>query len=669
MITDDADAQQVECDFLHLLSSSSDEFSVKGGSNGVKGRLKSSLNFWVETLDASDFVLDMIRRGYRLPFAEYPSQCFLKNNRSALQHPGFVAEAITELLSNGCIVEHYVPPFCVNPLTVAEGKKLRLVIDLRHVNSYLVKPKFKYEDLRSLSQVLDEGHWFFTWDLMSGYHHLDIFPDHQKYLGFAWPFSGVVRYFTFAVLPFGLSSACFCFTKLMRPLVRRWRSMGHNSFIYLDDGFGSQPDKCSATAASFIQRKELSLSGLLCNEEKSHWAPMQIGEWLGFVIDSISMSFRIPQKKVSKLKGLLDFAIQAGYSSFRELARIAGSIISVALAVGPISRLLTRQMYFAIETRSAWDDTIRFSPSLLIELKFWFCNIDCFNGYSIRPPLATHTVVFSDASDVAFGGFSASLDGTVVSGMWEPEDIGRSSTFRELKAIYFVLLSYVAQLKHKRVKIFTDNQGSARIVAIGSSKANLQALAMDIFNLCLVNNIVLEAQWIPRSLNERADLLSRFVDKDDWSINPSVFRDIDAKWGPHTIDRFASHYNAQVPRFNSKFASPGCSGVDALSRDWRDENNWVCPPVSAIVPSVRALSSCSGYGTLIVPQWPSAYFWPFLHGSSSHFKSFVKGVFELPRIEDLLLEGPGQRQIYKARPSVFSGCPRFKMLALRVDFR
>ena len=178
----------------------------------------------------------------------------------------------------------------------------------------------------------------------------------------------------------------------MRPLIRRWRSMGDNSFIYLDDGFGSRPDKCSATAASLIQRKELSSSGLCCNEEKSHWTPMQIGEWLGFVIDTISMSFRIPEKKVSKLKGLLDSAIHAGYSSFRELAGIAGSIISVALAVGPISRLLTRQMYFAIETRSAWDNTIHFSPSLLLELKFWFCNIDCFNGYSIRPPLATHTV-------------------------------------------------------------------------------------------------------------------------------------------------------------------------------------------------------------------------------------------------------------------------------------
>ena len=59
---------------------------------------------------------------------------------------------------------------------------------------------------------------------------------------------------------------------------------------------------------------------------------MQIGEWL----DSISLSFRIPEKKVSKLKGLLDSAIQAGYSSFRELARITGTISPVALAVGPI---------------------------------------------------------------------------------------------------------------------------------------------------------------------------------------------------------------------------------------------------------------------------------------------------------------------------------------------
>ena len=40
----------------------------------------------------------------------------------------------------------------------------------------------------------------------------------------------------------------------------------------------------------------------------------------------------------------------------------------------------------------------------------------------------------------------------------------------------------------------------------------------------------------------------------------------------------------------------------------------------------------------------------------------------LPAINDLNLEGPGHRQIYKSRLSVFHGCPKFRMLALRVDF-
>ena len=47
---------------------------------------------------------------------------------------------------------------------------------------------------------------------------MDIFSGHKKFLGFSWPCSGKVGFFTFRVLQFGLSSACFCFTKLLRPL-------------------------------------------------------------------------------------------------------------------------------------------------------------------------------------------------------------------------------------------------------------------------------------------------------------------------------------------------------------------------------------------------------------------------------------------------------------------
>ena len=135
-----------------------------------------------------------------------------------------------------------------------------------------------------------------------------------------------------------------------------------------------------------------------------------------------------------------------------------------------------------------------------------------------------------------------------------------------------------------------------------------------------------------------------------------MFRLVDAKWGP------------QLLRFDSKFASPGCSGVDALVQDWSGENNWVCPPVGLVVDAVRVLTACSGRGTLIIPEWPFAYFWPLLRDGPSQFKSFVREVFVPPAIKDLILEGPGQRQIYKTHPSVFHGFPKFRMLALRVDF-
>ena len=146
----------VQCDLPSI--GFSEEFCAGNACAGVKGRLKSSVGFWASTLDAPQFVLDTISHGYWNPLASYPAPCFLRNNLSALRHPDFVVHAISELLDNGCITEHREPPFCVNPLTVAEGKKLRLVIDLRHVNCHLVRFKFKYENLSSLSQVLHEGH-------------------------------------------------------------------------------------------------------------------------------------------------------------------------------------------------------------------------------------------------------------------------------------------------------------------------------------------------------------------------------------------------------------------------------------------------------------------------------------------------------------------------------
>ena len=101
-------------------------------------------------------------------------------------------------------------PAIVNPLSVSiqsSGNK-RLILDLRHVSLYIFKQKFKCEDLSVALKVMFKGYYLFKFDLISGYHQVEIFPVHRKYLAFGWDFGdGVLKYFQFAALPFGLSSA------------------------------------------------------------------------------------------------------------------------------------------------------------------------------------------------------------------------------------------------------------------------------------------------------------------------------------------------------------------------------------------------------------------------------------------------------------------------------
>ena len=67
-------------------------------------------------------------------------------------------------------------PHVCNPLSVVCSRKgkLRRVLDLRYVNRYLWKCSFKYEDLRTVLSMLNRGDYVITFDLKSGYRHVDI---------------------------------------------------------------------------------------------------------------------------------------------------------------------------------------------------------------------------------------------------------------------------------------------------------------------------------------------------------------------------------------------------------------------------------------------------------------------------------------------------------------
>ena len=356
----------------------------------------------------------------------------------------------------GCVDEVSCPPYCCNPLTVAEGRKLRLVIDLRHVNEYVTLRKFKYKDLRIVSTLFEKDYFFSTFDLESGYHHVDIFPPHRKYLGFSWRFpNGQIRYFQFNVLPFGLSSTCYAFTKLLRPLVKRWRGFGYSSVVYLDDGITGRRSFDLALRASNQVRQDLKDCGLTANEQKCTWFPLQIGEWLGMIINTISMTFVMPQKKIDKLSSSVNSILSRPHFlvTAKELARIAGQIISMGLALGPVSRLMTRNMYKCVAERQTWFHLFHLDEQTASELVFWRDNMRKYNGYSMKSSPTVTRIVYSDASDTGYGGFLVErLGKKLASGNFSQALHNTSSTQRELATVKFVLDSFGPSLNHQRVK-------------------------------------------------------------------------------------------------------------------------------------------------------------------------------------------------------------------------
>ena len=131
----------------------------------------------------------------------------------------------------------------------------------------------------------------FKFDLKQAYHHVDIFADHRKYLSFAWNFGNCsIRYFQFCVLPFGLSTAPFVFTKLLKPLTKSWRMQGIPILIFLDDGLGAGKSNCQAKIWSLVAHSDLLKCGFCINESKRQWEPIQGIVWLGYVIDTIAQS-------------------------------------------------------------------------------------------------------------------------------------------------------------------------------------------------------------------------------------------------------------------------------------------------------------------------------------------------------------------------------------------
>ena len=653
-------------DFLHELSevntfSEFDNMTIDGDVH-VKGSLRRNIEFW-KSIGTSRFILSVISEGYCLPFDSTPGNVMFRNNRSSLNHCEFVEEAIGELVSSHRVIEVNKSPWVVNPLTVSiqpNGKK-RLILDLRYVNKHLNKQKVKYEDWKVALAYFQKGAYMISFDLKSGYHHVDIHPDFQTFLGFSWKFSDQTKYFIFTVLPFGLSTAPYIFTKVLKPIEKYWRFQGINIALFLDDGWISENDETTCVRLADCVRNDLKKAGLFVNDEKSVWQPCQQIQWLGIVWNSFDGIISISDKRISSILLNINNIHACDYTvSARELASFVGKIISTGPVFGNLVRIMTRYCSISIAASQDWDTKFVLDNFCRRELHFWKDNVSLLNTKVISddPIKKSCYFVYSDASGTGCGAHIDVNGEQVCHKQWDDDESRKSSTWRELSAIEFALKSFQPLLKGTYVKWFSDSQVACKIVEVGSMREDLHFIAIQIFDFCLKHDIHLELQWIPRTHLQKADYISRILDVDDWQITSSCFHSLELLWGVHSVDCFANYYNTKVDRFFSRFWNPGCSGVDFFVQNLHGENCLVVPPVDLISRAVHYLYSCRALATLVVPFWPSSYYWPII---SRKFSRFIVG-YTVFNGKSSLSHGRNVHSLL--------GSDRFfgSLLALRLDF-
>jgi len=294
------------------------------------GSLSEHIQFW-EEIGASKFVLDIITHGYVLPFKLLPSPKKFKNHKSALCHEKFIEESVLSMLERGCVREAVNPVVC-SPLGVVDnGKKLRLILDLRYVNEHLFEFKFKLEDLKTVLDVYEQGDFLITFDLKSGYHHIAMAELHRKYLGFSCMVQGKVRYFEFCVLPFGLSTAPYVFTKVTRPIVSLWRRQGIRCQLYMDDGSGGHKSYEGAVAVAKVMKTDLLRAGFVPHPDKCRWEPSQRVDLLGMQLDFELGVIKASESRVQKLHAILAELNTSLAVSARKVASLAGSLLSMSV--------------------------------------------------------------------------------------------------------------------------------------------------------------------------------------------------------------------------------------------------------------------------------------------------------------------------------------------------
>jgi hypothetical protein len=541
----------------------------------------------------------------------FPQRIEFQNHKSLYRKWDFSSEQIFKLVQTGAagIWDRPELPVIIHPMEVVDSAgKDRMIVNGRCLNLFLEQLPFRYERLRDILAFTSQESFLATWDLKSRYFHVPIHKDYWKY--FCFKVGSIIFYFK--VLCFGLSQACYVFTKVMQEPAIELRKRGIPLSDYIDDTFTSARTRNRCLRQSSISALFFGSLGAFFGIPKCNLWPKQVLSWLGFIIDSQRQQFKVSDSKIQKLKQALEEMINRPTTSPRKLAALAGKILSISPAVLPAA-LYSRTFYDALHGKQSWDQVFATPGDVKQAAQFWMDHTDGYNGRDWWPkPVGVSASV--DASGVGFGGTLRVREREPIPfwGTFSEAQTAESSTAREVRG-YAAALSVVAQhfpdeIRGAAVSLEGDNQGAiSALNHFRSPNPGINQTLREVFHLCCDNNFDVVARWIPREDLSEADELSRRPDPSDWGLAKAEAERAFSHFGIRpTIDLFASDIHHVVDRFVSHFYTPDCFAIDAFHQDWGRLIGpygiaWIFPPLRFVSSALSLLGACQKEALVCLP--------------------------------------------------------------------
>ncbi|KZS05320.1 Uncharacterized protein APZ42_031517 [Daphnia magna] len=224
-------------------------------------------------------VLSTVSMGFKLEFLEQPFQSYPSPN--SVMNKQLCDQEIGSLLQKGATVKAGGPGFISSIFLIPKKSgRCRRIINLKNLYRFLVEQPFKMEGFSTIRHTIRQREWLAKLDLKDACLTIPVFEGHRKFLQFFW--------------------------KDTRYEFEEWDAPHHLSRLHTYSGDFS----ASGQAMVYKARSTLETLGFIISKEKSIENPTQTIEYIGLVINTVTMKFTLPAKKISDIQGLCTKALK-----------------------------------------------------------------------------------------------------------------------------------------------------------------------------------------------------------------------------------------------------------------------------------------------------------------------------------------------------------------------